>query len=276
MQISDCYYYKYDYSKSLVFARKAIKANKYNTSSHSRIYNIYMRLKKYSKAAGILEEYIEAKPNSIHIQYILGEHYYSKLRDMKKARSSFKNVIRISNTSSSEDYYRENACYYIAYIAYKQNDLDSAIPYFHRVLKINQRNVKAAYMLAIIYMKKLELEKAEKYSKLYLQKYPGNHVMNAFCGRIKYIKGDTSSIHYLRKAMSGRSIQGLLARGLHSEMTGNYSMSKKLMKTVMKYRPKFLTPHIVMAKLNLKEKNKNDAFSEFHNAWNYNIPQKEI
>jgi len=262
-QLSDCSYYQYGFSESIKYAEKSIAVNPSYIKPYNRMYTIYMRLKNYNKAAEVFERYLEVKPDSIHLQFLLAEHYYKKLSDVKKAKDAFVKVIDISNGSASDDYYKGQAYFYLGYIAYKENRPDESLEYFKKVVKINAENDRAIYMLAALYMDKFNFDLAEKYSRSYLSKYPDNLVINSIMGRIRYVKNYPDAIHYLRVAGRAKSIDGYLARGLYLELNGEDKKALKTLSTVVRYRPKLIATYGALADIKLRADDKKGAFKDY-------------
>ena len=264
--ISDCYYHLYNFPKSLEYARKSIEINPRYLDSYNRMYNIYMRLKNNAAAADVLEKYCSANPGSIEIQFVLAEHYLKKMNDPEKSKAAFQKVLDITRESANEIYYREYTCYYLGYIAYQQNKIDEATGYYESAYEINSSNLKAVYMLAFLHMEQYHLDRAEKYATLYLNTYPGNYVMNSIMGRLLYLKDDNRAAGYLRIGRNDKSVNGIIARGLYLEITGKNGDAREILKSVEKYSPNSITPHIALARISGREKDGKSQFNELITA----------
>ena len=265
-QLSECYFYLKDYDKSLEFAKKSIAIDKNNLMAYNRIFNIYNALENNQKAVEAYEEYLGNNPDSIYIQYLVAEFYYKKLNDTKKAEDAFKKVIEISKRISVEDFYRENAYYSLGYLSFKDKEFDSSIEYFKKVRDINVNNINAAYMLALLFMDRYELHESEEYAIIYLDKIPDNLVMNSIMGRIKYLTNSRDAVKYLKSVKDSKTIEGLLANGLYSEILMKDEEAEKYLRAIVKYKPDFITPHLALAKIELRKNSPKAAFNEFSTA----------
>ncbi len=266
LQLSDCYYYLNNYEESLTWAKKSLKLNKKQFGTYKRIFYIYNVLRNYRKAAGIYEDYLKIFPNSIYIEYVLAEHYFKRLRDYKRAVRAFKKIITISERTSAEDYYRENAFLSLGYISYKKRKYDESIKYFLLARDINPENRNSAYMLAILYMNKYDIDNAEKYAGMYLKSFPGNILMHSIMGRIKYLKRESDVIRHFRYVRKSKTIDGLLARGLNYELINKDKEAEVFLKTVLRYKPNLLSSHVALARVYIRKNNRKAALNEFITA----------
>ncbi len=265
-QLADCYYYTYDFAQALEYARKGVELNRNFIKPYNRMYNIYMRLRQNDKAAEILEEFMEHNPNSVFVQYMLADHYLKKMKKYDKAEEAFKRVIAIADTTPIEDYYRENACFYLGYLAYKKGDRKSALEYYHRVLQLNRSNREAIYTLAGIHMDEYELEEALRYAKMLLKQNPDSQKMHSLIGRIQYLKREPGALSNLRKGKNTGSIEGLVAWGLYFELLEYDDKAEKVLENVLRYAPGYASVHLGLADLNLRKGNEETAFNELLTA----------
>ncbi len=262
-QLSETYYYLKELDKSLDYAKKAIQIDKTNLTAYSRIFNIYNDLEMYAKAVEIYEDFLKIDPDAIHIYFVLGEYYYKKLNDFKKAEMSFQKVIEISGRTSVEDYYRENSYFSMGYMAYRSKNSVASIEYFTKVRDMNHNNINAAYMLAVLYMDVYDLKKSEENAEIYLKKIPDNLIMNSIMGRIKYINDSGDTIRYLRAVRNDKSFEGLLASGLYSEIMMKDDEAEKYLRALIKYRNDYLSPHVALAKIEMRKSNTKGALAEY-------------
>ena len=266
LHLSECYFYLKNYEKSLEFARKTVQIDRNNQPAYNRMFAIYNVLENHQKAAETYEEYLKYQPDSIYIQYIVAEYYYKKLNDTKKAEEAFNKVIAISRKTSVEDFYMENAYYSLGYLAFRSREFDRSIEHFRKVRDINVNNINAAYMLALLYMEKYDLNGGEEYARIYLNKLPDNMVMNSIMGRILYLKGGRDAVRYLRIVKDSKTIEGLLANGLYQETLMKDDEAEKYLKAVVKYKPDFLSPHLALARIEMRRNNEKAAFNEWSTA----------
>ncbi len=265
-QLSDSYYLLQNYEKSVEYAVKSIKVNEYNPAVYNRLYFNYIMLRNYKSGAEILEQYMKHYPDDIRTQYILAEHYYKRLMNYQQSMKAFQRVIEISARISVENFFIENAYYSLGYIAYKAGDLKSSIIYFEKVRDVNNDNINAAYMLALLYIEEYDLDRAEKNAGIFLGENPSNSVMLTIRGRALYLKGDPASISYFSRAKKSNSIEGFLSKGLYLFMTGEKKDSEKYLRTVVKYRPNYISAHLALAEIEDENKGDKAAFNELITA----------
>ncbi len=265
-QLADCYYYNYDFAHALEYARKAIEHNRTFIKPYNRMFNVYMRLRKYNKAAGILEEYMEHNTKSVFVQYMLANHYLKKLKKYDQAEEAFERVIAISDVTPIEDYYRENSLFYLGFIAYKNGDRDAAIDYYNRVLRLNRSNQGAIQSLAGIHMDEYELDDALKYARMFLKQNPDSKKMHSLMGRIYYLKRHADALRHLRLGKNTGSIDGLVAWGLYFELLKYDEKALKVLDKVLEYVPGFASVHLGLAEVNLRKGDEGSAFNELLTA----------
>ncbi len=265
-QLSDSYYLLKDFEKSIEYALKSLEVNKHNFAVYNRLYYNYMMLRNFKSAAEILEKYMKLYPNDIRTQYVLAEHYYKRLMNYKKSLGGFHRVIEISGKISVENFYVENAYYSLGYITYKSGDFRNSIRYFEKVREVNNSNTNAAYMLALLYMEEYNLESADKNAEIYLENNPRNYVMLTIRGRILYLKDDPGALAFFSRAKGSNTIEGFLSRGLALSLTGKKKEAEKYIRTVIKYRPNFISAHLVLAEIEDEKKMEKAAFNELITA----------
>ena len=262
-QLSECFFFKNDYTTSLDYARKSLAVNNTDLRPYNRIYNIYIRLRNYEAAAGILEDFIKEKPESVQVLFLLAEHYARKMNDMEKAVAAYRKVIALSEQLPIEDYYKEQSYLNLASIAYRKGDLVQAVLMFHEVLNINKDNLDAIYYLALTSMEMYDLAEAERYSYQFLEKRPGDRVIDSVLGRIYYLRDDIRAIGYLGSAKNTGSISGILAWGLYCELLRKDDMAEKLLGSVLKFSPRTISVHLALARINARKNNASLAFNEY-------------
>ncbi len=266
IQLSECYFMKYDYAKSLEYAEKALRINPLSLKPYNKIYNIHMRNKDYILAARVLEDYIAAQPDAIHVQFVLAEHYYRILQDNVKAAQAFKKVLDIYSRIAAEDYYAESAYYFLGYISYASRKPSEAVKYFTKAIEINKTNIDSLFMLAVANMDLFKFNDAEKHALNYLKFNSSNIRVKGIIGRIKYIRGAPDAVSYIRAAKNDGSVDGILARGLYSELMQNDGEAERILKAVIKSAADLITPRIAMSRIYERRGNTSAAFNELFTA----------
>ena len=256
-QIADCYYYLGDNQKCIDYARKSINENPQNPAPYNKLYLVYTRLNKNEKAAAILEEYCEINPSALDVRFTLGEHYLKKMNDTEKSAEAFKVILASEEGFPSRQYYIEYACYYLGYISFQNGNLSDALKYYEIAYDINDKNLKTVSMLAMLYIEFLDLEKAEKFSSLYLAFYPENAVMNSVKGQALYIRGESSALPYLRRANKDSSIYGLTAHALYLEMSRKDEEAMAALKMLERYPPHSMALPYHLARASIYGRNGN-------------------
>ncbi len=262
-QLSECYFFRNDYAASLDYARKSLAVNKTDMRIYNRIYNIYLKQKKYEAAAVILEDYLKERPESVQIMFILGEHYLKNMNDADKATAAYQKVIALTDQLPIEDYYKEQSYLSLANIAYRKGDLLQAVAMYQNVLNINKENIDAHYFLALTCMDMHDLAAAEQYALQFIEKRPGDRVIMSILGRIYYLRDDIRAVNLLGKAKNSGSMSGILAWGLYCELIGKDEMAEKLLASVLKFSPRTISVHLAMARINARKGNTSAAFNEY-------------
>lgn len=265
-QLSECYYYLQDYETAVNYSMLSIKADKKFKDPYELLYRIYMTLGNYAKAAGALESLVEVNPELINIHYSLGVFYYNQLKDYDKALVSFGKIIELANTMPVDDYYKENAHFYIGRIYFSRKLIERSMEHLKKVVEINPDNDIANYILSSILMDSYEIAEAWKYISAYLSRAPDNLIMNACMGRIYYLREDPAAKTYLRKGSSGNSVLSSLSGGLYRELLQRDDEAEAILKEIINQDPMLITPHLALAKISLRKKDNKAALSEFFTA----------
>jgi tetratricopeptide (TPR) repeat protein len=265
-QLSDCYYLTGDYTRSLHHAEKSISHDKTVIDPYLRIFNINLNFKKMQDAADILNRYLSIEPLSIHVQFVLADHYLRNLNDIDKAEKGFQTVLDLSEAASSSDNYREYSHYYLGYICYMNKQYDLSIYHFKKVLQINSTNNNAVNTLALLYMELNNLTEAEKYADISIKNDYSNKKIHGVLGRIYYIKNDNRCEDHLKAAMNSDGIDSLIARALYFEKIGYLSASSKILAAVKKNNKTLITPYIASGKILSAKNSFISAAGEFSRA----------
>jgi tetratricopeptide (TPR) repeat protein len=265
-QIAECYYYLYSIDTAIAYAEMAIKADKNYSKSYLLLHKIYSDINDNKKAVSILEDLVNIYPEMINIHYSIGLVYYNRLKDNDKALVSFRNIVEIANAVPVEDYYKENANYYIARIYYSKNLFDKSIEYLEKTLEINSDNKAALYLISNIFMELYQLNDAKEYSLQYVKKFETNNVVYANLGRIYYIEGNPKAMEYLGAAMSSNDIYGVLCKSLYYELMHRDKEAETLLKTISSDNSVLVSPHIALGRIALRKGDKKTASSEFFTA----------
>ena len=265
-QISECYFRLFDYDAAINFAKMSIERDRKYTKPYILIYRIYTNLKNFNESARILERLIDERPELVEIHFRLGVHYYTKVKNHDKSLVFFQNILELSRKTSVASYYKEYANYYIGYIYYHKNQIDSSVEHLKKTVEINPDNNSAIYILSTLLMHTYKLDEAERYISIYLKRFPDNQRMNSFMGRIYYIQNNPSAVLYLSRAMRSKNTDSILARALYLELLSRDKASEKYFKKIIKKNPRFISPHIGLGRIALRSNNKKAAFNEFLTA----------
>lgn len=264
--IALCYYNTYDYDSVKKYSELAIKHNPRYTKPYYLLYSMYMNLQNYEKAASILETLRHQEQDNINVSYTLGTLYYSRLKQWDNAEKTFKSILETASIKAVDDYYQEHSAYYLGHIYYSKGQINSAIEHFKLCSEINPDNHSALYALAILHMDRYELDESLEYALLYLHFFPDNVKINSITGRILYLKSDRKASIHLQKAMYNTGFDGLVARALYNELLHKDKDAVILLKKVIKGNTTYISPHLALARINLRKNNKTGSVSEFFTA----------
>ena len=269
-QISDCYYYSLDFGLSMEYANKSIQLNNKNFKSYNRIFYNHIRLRENEKAAKIVEDYLKLFPGAgidmVYVKYLLADHYYKRLKNFDRAAELYNDILTISEKYPVDSYYVENANYYLGYIYYIKGDFSGSETCYRKILEFNPENFSVVFMLAMACMAKYDLDEARKYALLFLGKYPGDMNMHLILGRILYVRNEAGALTHLSEALGLKTIDGLLATGLRYEILQNDEKAENMMRTVIRYSPRLIDPHLALARIDLRKDDKEAAFNEYLTA----------
>jgi tetratricopeptide (TPR) repeat protein len=265
-QIADCHYSLFDYESALKFARMAIDANPENSKPYLLSYTIYNNLQQYPNAAESLESLLKKKPELAGVWHTLGVLYYSSIRDASKARHAFSAVLEAAAAVNVDEYYLENANFYLGHIDYAQGRPELAASHFKKAIVINPENTAAIYAIANVYMYRYMLGDAEVYAKLYLKSFPDNTLINSMLGRIYYLQERREAMPYLRKAAGDANEESKLARALYLELLHRDDEAEPALLALMKKENVYISPHVALARVSLRKSNTIMALREFFTA----------
>jgi tetratricopeptide (TPR) repeat protein len=265
-QLAECYYYSYNYDTAIVYAEMSIKTDKKYSKPYILLNKIYSDVNNNKKGVEILEALVEIYPEMINIHYSIGLIYYNRLKDNDKALVSFRNILELANAVPVEDYYKENASYYIGRIYYGKNQFDKSIEYLQKTIEINSDNKAALYLLSNILMDLYQLDEAREYSLQYIKKFEANNIVYSNLGRIYYIEGNPKALEYLGSAMSSNDIYGVLCKSLYYELMHRDREAESLLKTISSDNTVLVSPHIALGRIALRKGDKKTASSEFFTA----------
>lgn len=265
-QLSECYFYTLDYENAVNYSKLSIKEDKTNNKPYILLYKIYLNLGEYSEAASALESLLYIKPELINIHYTLGILYYNQIKDYNRSREAFNNIINPGSGITVEDYYKEQAHYYLGRIYYNTNQVERSIKHFYKVIDINPENNVAHYLLIRILMDRFEIEEAKGLCQYYIMKFPPNVFVYTALGRIYYIEDNPGAMEYLREAKYSKSAHGNLAKALHDELLKKDRIAEPNLKNIIKQDPLLIAPHIASGRISLRNGNRKEAVSEFFTA----------
>lgn len=261
--LADCYYYLGDMNASMEHARRSLAADPSDQRVYNRIYAVYMKLKMPDEAAAILQDYLKIRPGSVQVRFFLAEHYYKKLRDPDRAAAEYRNVIELSDRQPIEDYYKEQALFGLAEIAYHKGEIEEARARYRQVLELNRDSLDALYFLTLASMEVYDLDATERYALEYLEKRPGEQTVSSILGRCYYLKEDGRALAMLGKGKSGASLSGVLAWGLYCELLHDDEKAGELLASVQKYAPRTITLHLALARIAARKGDMTSAFNEY-------------
>ncbi len=264
--LSEIYFLKGDIALSEKYARTAIEKESNYFPPYNRLYGIMMERKEYPEAAAVIDKYLAADPDDPYALYLLGVHYFKYLNDIEKSLKYFEREIFISKSRDVAPYYLENSYYNIGYIYFSKNDNAKAFLYFSKAYTVNESNNNTVYMLALSAFGYYNLPDAEKYSLIYLNKIPGEVIMEYVLGSVYYINGNSKALEYLSSVKRSRTFEGLVAMGLYYELTGENSKSETIINSILKHREDLISPYIAAARLKLRGDDKADAYKSLISA----------
>ncbi|MCU0821634.1 MAG: tetratricopeptide repeat protein [Spirochaetes bacterium] len=265
-QLAECYFGTLAYETALNYANLAIKKDANFIKPYTLIYRIYINMGEHQKAASTLETLLSIKPDLINIHYTLGLLYYNQLKDYDSAMVPFRSILQLSNAITVDDYYREQAYYYLGRIFYNKGLVDRSIENFYRVTEINPDNSAAYYILIRILMDRYELARVKDLAMYYIERFPENLYVYSALGRIYYIEDSPKAKEFLRKSRSIGNFYGILSTSLYDEIFKKDDEAEKNLQEIIKQDPLLISPHIAMGRINLRKNNRKEALSEFFTA----------
>ncbi|MCL1864331.1 MAG: hypothetical protein FWF73_00785 [Spirochaetes bacterium] len=265
-QLSDIYALKEDFTSAEKYAELSIEKDNSFFPPYNLLYSIMMNRKEYKESAGLIEKYLAADPDEPYALYLLGVHYYKYLNDQDKSLSYFEREILASKSREVAEYYLENSYYNIGYIYYTNNKFVKSFYNFSKAYNLNDSNQNTIYMLALSAFGYSDIINAEKYAVIYLNKAPGDLIMEYILGSIYYINDSSKAIEHLAKVQRSQTFEGLVASGLYYEITNDNSKAENIINSVLKYRTDLIAPYIAEARIKLKGDDKTEAYNKLISA----------
>ena len=254
--IADCYYLLENYSKAAEYGEKSVTLNPKNIAPYIRLYLCNLQMKNNEAATNVLLRCCENNTDSAEVRFLLAEHYL-KGNDTTRAQTEFLKVIELEQKEQSNLTYSEYSYYYLGFIAGRQNKPEEALRYYEAAYNINNGNMGAVYMLALLYMDRYDLARAAKFAEIYLEAYPRTPAMMSVLGRIFYIYDMPYSLGFLRGGKSDAQtlLGGAVAKALLEQLSGANEEAKKTILGISLHNPNVLSCHLALAKIYANEHN---------------------
>lgn len=260
--IADCLYFLGDFRGALIYGEKSADCNPKYIAPYIRIFTAHIRLKDAKAAASALERCIAENPDAVYPTFLLAEHYLTELNDYQRAETCFLSVIKTGEQQQTDPHYLESSYYYLGVIALKRNNFADALRCYEKAFEINGRSLRAAYMLALLYMEVYDLEKAARFAGMYLAGYPNTPDMMSVMGRILYIMDEPGALSYLRGGSKSTMLSGMIAKGLAQQLDGRNEEAKITIKQLAAYNANILSCRLAMAKIYADENYREGQINE--------------
>ncbi|MCX7678640.1 MAG: tetratricopeptide repeat protein [Spirochaetes bacterium] len=264
--MADCYYRLGDFAKAAKYASLSVEQRRDYTSAYMVLYHTNMKLKNYNGASEALQKLIQENPNNIKAHFLLGQLYFSKIKDIEKAASYFEKIVTISKEQSLDKTYYETSLYYLGYLNYKKGNIENAVEHLKEALSVNERNRTARRFLIDILMANYWLDEAEKQINTYVTIFPCEAKMHSYLGRIYYLRNDIKAVFHLRKAVEQMNYDGLLAKALLMELSNQGDDAEGILKLITKKHKEYICPHVALAKIYERKKDFHSALPEYLTA----------
>jgi len=125
--IGEYYYNLKEFEKSKNYFEEYLKYEPNDNASKTSLMYIEFEKKNYSRALSLANELLDADPENVALNYLLGSHY-SEMADFETAIEFYNNILLVDN----QDYDVYNS--YGLVLLYQKNYID-AIEYFNKVLE---------------------------------------------------------------------------------------------------------------------------------------------
>ncbi|MDO6761398.1 tetratricopeptide repeat protein [Tamlana sp. 2_MG-2023] len=155
MQLGDYYMQKNDYSNAIEHYNMALKKDSLFTPVYSNLATAYSLVKDYDKALNTLETWSEIEPKVGRVHYLKALLFF-EISKNEEAVSELKTAIKL-DPKDARSMYNLSTYYY-----QDDKDLASARQYINAALKVEPGNPNYEYLLALIYQKTGEADKAQR------------------------------------------------------------------------------------------------------------------
>ncbi len=258
---ANCLYFMGYYKDAASYAEKAIQADSTFKDAYTRLYASDIMMKKNEEAAAALERYLKINPESYDIRFMLGDHLLNRMQDPAEAEKYFLSVVN-SDAGLCEPCYIQYSWYYLGEIAFSKNSLNRALECYENSRAAGSSDIKTVYMMALLYLNRYDLGKAEQNASLFLAENPDNPVMNSVMGRVCYIQGKTGAAAFLRKGTGDKRISGDTAKALLLQMEQKNDEAKELLNKIIPGYPGLLSCRMAMARIYKAEGNREGMLNE--------------
>ncbi|XP_073452477.1 interferon-induced protein with tetratricopeptide repeats 1-like isoform X2 [Aquarana catesbeiana] len=152
-------------NKSFPLLERAVRLNPRDTVLKVLLALKYLEMKAYDQGAILIEQALQEQPESPYVLRYVAT-FYRRRKQIYKAIEILKKVLRLTPTSSNV-YYQLGQCYkQFIKIHYntqqKEEAIANAIFYSEKAVELNKSSVPAHILLASVYMKANEHQKAKE------------------------------------------------------------------------------------------------------------------
>ncbi len=248
-QISQCYYFMGKFSKSEEFARKSIGVKKDYFPPYNRLFVLSMRERKHDRAARILKQYSDIKPEDPYPLYRLALLYENNLGKRNDAMAILEKIIKLSQSKIVPPDLMKKVWSLKGLISFKKGDYSVSSYSFKKAYEFNESDMEIVFMLAKISMLQYKLNDAERYSLIFLKSFPNNIAVNLILGRVYYLRGNDDASVRLLRATKGKNFDSITAVALYYELIGKDGKSEQLLKVLSRYKNPPIALSIALARI---------------------------
>ncbi len=265
-QLAECYYKLNDIKKAEYYASFSIGEKNDYLPSHMLLYNVRIKMKDYPAAGKVLDAILRVDPKNPKAHFLAGQLYLNRIGDFEKAAAHFDRLLTLSNEYIVDQFYIENAHFYLGYLNNRKGNSEKAINHLKNAVEINQQNKQARSLLIDILMANFILDEAKTQIESYCSIFPETPKMNSYLGRIYYLRNDIRAFPHLRKASNQMNYAGMLSKALLMELCGQSQSAEGFFKIISKKNKSDICPHVALAKIYEGRKDIPKALAEYITA----------
>ncbi|RME88619.1 MAG: tetratricopeptide repeat protein, partial [Candidatus Hydrogenedentota bacterium] len=242
--------------KAIQYLKRALKQNPKSIEAYLLLAQAYLQLKEIEQAIQTYEKVLSIDPFELTSLSRLAYLYETK-KDSRKAAAYYKRIILSINTKGGNPNLLAKAYSSLANYYYSKGQYNRAIEYYEKFQKMDPKNPRVTVVLAELYKMVGRFHDCiQLLDTLLLGKPDYGPAMESIIESM-YITEDPRTRGYLLRFLKDKKKVSLLHQGMLYELSGKDKQAKEAFEKLLKHNSNRLAAHIGLAKIFLRENNRN-------------------